>query len=408
MNTIKHPELASQGKKNIAWAEMQMTALSQVRKKFEQVVPLQNQTVVACLHATKETAVLMKVLQAGGAKVVLAGSNPLSTQDDVVAALVEDGIEVHAFRGQTDTEYYECLEKAADAGPSITMDDGCDLISLLHSKRQDLIPNVIAGQEETTTGVIRLKAMAQDKALKYPVIAVNDTPTKHLFDNVYGTGQSTLDAIIRSTNILFAGKTVLVVGYGYCGRGVAMRSVGMGARVIVSEIDPVRALQAYMDGHQVMATVDAVKYADVVVTVTGNKHVIRKEHFENMKPNVILANAGHFNVEIDLPSLEKMSVATDNLNEHTKMYMLPKGKRIHVLADGRLVNLAAAEGHPSSVMDMSFSNQALVCEWLVKNHSSLSPGVMDVPEEIDSYVAQMKLEGLGIQIEKLTQEQKNI
>ena len=403
---VKDSSLAKQGKTRIEWAENHMPVLIKIRKEFEKKKPFENLVIGACLHVTKETAVLVKTLKAGGAKVALCGSNPLSTQDDVAAALVEEGINVFAWRGQTKEEYYWCVNKVLDFKPNITLDDGADLITTIHSKRQELIENVYGGQEETTTGVIRLRAMEKDGALKYPIIAVNDTPTKSLFDNVYGTGQSTIDGILRATNILLAGKTFVVCGYGRCGKGLAKRAKGMGSNVIVVEVDPVKALQAFMDGFRVMSMKEAAKVGDIFVTVTGDKDVIRKEHMKLMKSGAILANAGHFNVEISIPDLESLAVKKRKIKENVDEFILEDGRKLYLLSEGRLVNLAAAEGHPSEVMDMSFSNQALCCEWIVNHHKELEPKVYDVPKEIDEKVAVLKLESIGIKIEKLTPEQK--
>jgi len=398
--------LAEKGKLKIEWAEKHMPALMRIRKDFENTKPFTGITIAACLHVTKEAAVLAKTLKAGGAVVALCGSNPLSTQDDVASALVKGGINVFAWRGLNSDEYYWCLNKVLDLKPNITLDDGADLISTVHSKRQELFSTIYAGQEETTTGVIRLKAMAKDKALKYPVIAVNDTPTKNLFDNYYGTGQSSLDGIMRATNILFAGKNVVVCGYGQCGKGVALKAKGLGANVTVTETNPLRALQAVMDGFLVKPLAEASKTGDVFITVTGDKNVIRSEHIKEMKDGAILANSGHFNVEISLSDLEKMAESKRTIKENVQEYVLENGRKIYFLAEGRLVNLAAAEGHPSEVMDMSFSNQALTCEWIVKNYKNLRPEVYNVPKEIDDKVAQLKLEAMGITIDKLTEEQE--
>jgi len=398
--------LAENGKLKIEWAEKHMPALMKIKKEFEITKPFAGLTIAACLHVTKETAVLIKTLKAGGAVVALCGSNPLSTQDDVAAALVKEGINVFAWRGVNSDEYYWCLNKVLDFKPNITLDDGADLISTVHSKRQELFPTIYAGQEETTTGVVRLKAMAKDKALKYPVVAVNDTPTKNLFDNYYGTGQSSLDGIMRATNILFAGKNVVVCGYGQCGKGVAAKSRGLGSNVTVTEVNPLRALQAVMDGFHVVPLPEACKIGDVFITVTGDKNVIRGEHIKEMKDGAVLANAGHFNVEISLPDIEKMAVNKRTIKENVQEYEMEDGKKIYFLAEGRLVNLAAAEGHPSEVMDMSFSDQALTCEWIVKNYKSLQPDVYDVPKEIDDRVAELKLEAMDVTIDKLTEEQE--
>ena len=401
---VKDLSLSSKSKLNIEWAENHMPVLMKIREIFSQEKPLKNILIAACLHVTKETAVLVKTLKAGGAEIFLCGSNPLSTQDDIAAALVKEGISVFAWRGQNKEDYYWCLNKVLDSNPNITLDDGADLISTVHSKRKDLLENIIGGQEETTTGVIRLKAMEKDNALKYPIIAVNDTPTKRMFDNVYGTGQSTIDGILRATSILLAGKNFVVCGYGYCSSGIAKRAKGMGSNVIITEVDPIKALKAVMDGFKVMPLIEAAKIGDIFVTATGNKNVIRKEHMELMKNGVILANSGHFNVEISISDLENLSSEKRKIRENVEEYKLKNGKKIYLLSEGRLVNLAAAEGHPSEVMDMSFANQALCTEFLVKN--KLDPGVYDVPEEIDKRVAKLKLEVMGIKIDKLTEEQE--
>ena len=359
-----------------------------------------------CLHVTEATAALVKVLKSGGAKIFLAGCNPLSTQDEVAAALAQEGIEVFAWKGQNTKDYYWCLNQVLDAKPMITFDDGADLLTVLHTKRQELLKNVIGGQEETTTGVIRLKAMAKEGVLKYPVIAVNDTPTKHMFDNVYGTGQSTIDGILRATNILLAGKYFVIAGYGYCGKGLARRAAGMGAKVIVCEVDPVKALQAAMDGYLVMRMIDAAKIGDIFVTVTGDKHVIRKEHFMKMKDGAILANSGHFDFEIKLDDLSGMTKSKRKIKDNVDEHICKDGRILYVLSEGRLVNLTAAEGHPSSVMDMSFANHALSARWLVKNYKQLNLEVYDVPQEIDQKIARLKLNALGIQLDSLTLEQK--
>ena len=403
---VKDLSLAEVGKKKIEWAESRMPVLMKIRKEFKRKKPFKNLTIGCCLHVTKETAVLVKTLKAGGARVALAGSNPLSTQDDVAAALVKDGINVFAWREENNKEYYWSIDQVLSFKPNITIDDGGDLTSTIHMKRQDLIRNIYGGQEETTSGVIRFRAMEKDKALKYPIIAVNDTPTKRMFDNVYGTGQSAIDGILRSTNVLLAGKNFVVCGYGYCGKGLTRRARGMGSNVIVVEVDPVKALQAVMDGFRVMPMRDAARIGDVFVTVTGDKHVIRGEHIKLMKNGAILANSGHFNVEISIPELEKLASKKRKIRENVEEFTLKDGRKIYLLAEGRLVNLAAAEGHPSEVMDMSFSNEALCCEWLVKNYRKLKPRVYDVPKEIDERVAKLKLELMGIEIEKLTEEQK--
>ncbi|MGB9577471.1 MAG: adenosylhomocysteinase, partial [Candidatus Norongarragalinales archaeon] len=360
----------------------------------------------ACLHVTKETGVLVRTLRAGGAEVALCASNPLSTQDDVAAALTVEGFKVFAAKGMTNDEYYYCLNAALDVKPNITIDDGADLINAIHGRRPELLKDLWAGQEETTTGVIRLRAMARAGALKYPVIAVNDTPTKHLFDNVYGTGQSTIDGIVRATNELIAGKTFVVVGYGYCGKGLAKRADGMGAKVVVVEVDPVEALKAHLDGFQVKTMLEAARVGDIFCTVTGNKHVIRREHFEVMRDGAIVCNSGHFDVELNLEDLEAMKKAKRELMPLVEEYSLRDGRRVIVLAQGRLVNLACAEGHPSEVMDMSFSNQALCSEYIAKNKAKLKEKkVYDVPADIDVTVAKLKLESHGLGLEELTREQ---
>jgi adenosylhomocysteinase len=403
---VKDIKLAAEGQQRLSWAEQEMPVLMQIRKEFEKSKPLKGLRVGVCLHVTKETGVLVRTLKAAGATPIVTGSNPLSTQDDVAAALAKEGVNVFAWKHQTNKEYYECLNAGLDLKPQITMDDGADLISLLHNERKDLLKDVLAGQEETTTGVIRLKAMAKDGALKYPVIAVNDTPTKHLFDNFYGTGQSTIDALLRATNVLLAGKTVVIAGYGHCGHGIAQVAAGHGSHVIVTEVDAVAALKASMDGYQVMPMREAAKLGDVFITVTGNKDVIRKEHFEVMKHRAIVANSGHFNVEIKIDDLEVLSKKKIALDKNIDEYQMKNGRSVYLLAGGRLVNLAAAEGHPSSVMDMSFANQALTCAWLAKNYKTLTPGVHDVPAVIDDRVASLKLASMGVKMDKLTPEQE--
>jgi adenosylhomocysteinase len=405
---IKDIALADLGKRRTEWAFQSMPVLQSIRKQFIKAQPLAGKRVAACLHVTSETANLMITLRDGGASVVLCASNPLSTQDDVASTLVRDyGIPVYAIKGENNDVYYQHLTAAAEHAPHITMDDGADLVSLLHSKRQDLAANIVGGTEETTTGVIRLRAMAKDGVLKYPIVAVNDALTKHLFDNRYGTGQSTLDGIIRATNVLLAGLNLVVVGYGWCGRGVAMRARGMGANVIVTEVDPTKAIEAVMDGYRVMSMAEAAVIGDIFVTVTGNKHVIARDHFERMKSGAILCNSGHFNVEIDLEALAKMSSSHRQTREFVEEYSFRDGRRLNVLADGRLINLSAAEGHPASVMDMSFANQALSAEYMVKNHSQLENRVYAVPENLDKEVARMKLESMGVKIDRLTAEQEH-
>jgi len=404
---IKDITLADVGKRRTEWASQSMPVLQTIRKQFIKTQPLAGKRVAACLHVTSETANLMITLRDGGASVVLCASNPLSTQDDVAATLVRDyGIPVYAIKGENNDVYYQHLTAAAEHAPHITMDDGADLVSLLHSKRHDLAANIVGGTEETTTGVIRLRAMAKDGVLKYPIVAVNDALTKHLFDNRYGTGQSTIDGIIRATNVLLAGLNLVVAGYGWCGRGVAMRARGLGANVIVTEVDPTKAIEAVMDGYRVMSMSEAAAIGDVFVTVTGNKHVIARDHFERMKSGAILCNSGHFNVEIDLEALAKISSSHRQTREFVEEYALRDGRRLNVLADGRLINLSAAEGHPASVMDMSFANQALSAEYMVKNHSQLENRVYAVPEDLDKQVARMKLESMGVKIDRLTPEQE--
>jgi len=403
---VKDIKLAEKGKLKIEWAEDHMSVLMKIREEFKKNQPFKGLTIGCCLHVTKETAVLMKTLKTGGAIVGLCQSNPLSTQDDVAAALAEEGIYVYAWRGCDNKEYYWSLNKVLDLKPNIIIDDGADLISTIHSKRQEIIDNVYGGQEETTTGVIRLRAMEKDNALKYPIIAINDTPTKHMFDNYYGTGQSTIDGILRSTNIMFAGKTVVVGGYGYCGSGIAMRAKGMGSNVIVTEVDYLRALKAVMDGFRVMPMNEAAKIGDIFVSSTGDRDVVTTEHFKLMKDGVIVANSGHFNVEIDVEGLEKVSKSKRTIRENTVEYTLNNDKRIYLLADGRLVNLAGAEGHPCSVMDMSFADHALSAEFLVKNHEKLKNKVYDVDPKIDKRISKLKLESMGVKMDKLTQEQE--
>ncbi len=404
---VKDLSLAEKGVLRIQWAEKDMPVLRQIRERFLKEKPLKNTTIAACLHVTTETANLMITLKAGGADVYLTASNPLSTQDDVAAALVKEyGIPTFAIHGEDRDTYYSHIKEVLDRKPNITMDDGADLISTLHQERQELIPNIYGGTEETTTGVIRLKAMAKEGALKFPVIAVNDAYTKHLFDNRYGTGQSTIDGILRATNRLLAGSNFVVAGYGWCGKGVAMRANGMGANVIVTEVDPLKALEARMDGFRVMPMVEASKIGDFFVTVTGDINVIDRHHFEVMKDGAIVSNSGHFDVEINIKALEEMAVSTREIRENVKEYTLPDGRNIYVLAEGRLVNLAAAEGHPAQVMDMSFANQALSAEYLLKEHNNLENKVYKVPDELDFEVAKIKLDAMGIKIDELTEEQK--
>jgi adenosylhomocysteinase len=403
---VKDLKLAEQGRKNIAWAEMQMGALLKVKERFEKEKPLDGLRVGLALHVTKETAVLVRTLVAGGAKVAITGCNPLSTQDDVAAALAEEDISIWAYKGETKEDYYRYLNYVISFKPSITIDDGCDLVSEIHTKHSDIIPEIIGGAEETTTGVIRLRAMEKDGALKYPVIAVNDAKTKHLMDNIKGTGQSTLDGILRATNVLFAGKNFVVCGYGECGKGVAKRASGMDSSVIVVEVDPFRALQAAMDGFRVMTISEASKVGDIFVTVTGNKNVIDIQHMEDMKDGAILANSGHFDAEINVNELEKISKSKRNIRPFMDEYTLENGKRVFILGEARLVNLAAAEGHPSTIMAMSFCNQAFACEFLVKNKGKLKPEVYPLPQDKDHEIALLQLDAMGIKIDSMTDEQK--
>jgi adenosylhomocysteinase len=405
---IADPSLAAQGRLRIEWAERSMPVLRQIRERFERERPFAGTRIAACMHVTTETANLMRTLQAGGAELALCASNPLSTQDDTAAALVHEyGISVFARNAVDTGGYYAHINAALDIAPHQVFDDGCDLVNTLHTTRQELLADVKGGCEETTTGVIRLKAMAGDKALLFPMVAVNDTDTKHMFDNRYGTGQSTLDAVFRATNTLLAGKTVVVAGYGYCGKGVAERAKGMGANVVVTEIDPTKALDATMQGLRVMPMSAAAEVGDVFITVTGNRDVLRAEHFAAMKDGAIFANSGHFDVEIDVKWLEANAVAVNRKIRHqTDEYVMADGRRLLLLAEGRLVNLGAAEGHPAAVMDMSFADQALTAEWLVTNAGELTPGVYDVPTEIDREVARLKLAAMGVGIDTLTPEQQ--
>ncbi|ADY73741.1 Adenosylhomocysteinase [Desulfurobacterium thermolithotrophum DSM 11699] len=404
---VKDLSLADKGKDRIEWAEIDMPVLrKEIRKRFLEEKPLKGVRIAACLHVTTETANLMRTLKEGGAEVYLCASNPLSTQDDVAAALVKHyDIPVFAIKGEDEETYYQHIEAVLSKKPHITMDDGADLISTLHKNHPELLENVIGGTEETTTGVIRLKAMAKDGVLKYPVIAVNEALTKHLFDNRYGTGQSTIDGILRATNRLLSGSVFVVAGYGWCGKGVAMRARGMGAEVIVTEVDPIKAIEARMDGFRVMPMAEAAKLGDIFCTVTGNLNVIREEHFKVMKDGAIVSNSGHFNVEIDIPALERMAIKKRTVREFVNEYTLEDGRRIYLLAEGRLVNLSAAEGHPASVMDMSFANQALSAEYLVKEGKELRADVYVVPGHIDKHVAELKLKAMGIEIDELTPEQ---
>jgi adenosylhomocysteinase len=404
---VKDLSLAEAGKRRIEWAAQSMPVLATIRKQFIKTQPLAGIRVAACLHVTTETANLMIALRDGGANITLCASNPLSTQDEVAASLVRDyHIPTFAIKGESNDSYYSHLNAALDSAPQFTMDDGADVVGLLHTKRKELLSNVIGGTEETTTGVIRLRAMAKDKVLAYPIIAVNDALTKHLFDNRYGTGQSTLDGIIRATNILLAGLNIVVAGYGWCGRGVAMRAKGMGANVIVTEIDPTKAIEAVMDGFRVMTMKEACSVGDVFITVTGNKNVIARDHFDRLKGGAILCNSGHFNVEIDLDALAAVSSSRREARPFVEEYSMKDGRKLYVLGEGRLINLAAAEGHPASVMDMSFANQALSAEYMAKNHASMENRVYSVPEELDKHVAKMKLESMGFSIDKLSPEQE--
>ena len=403
---VKDESLAPQGKLRIEWAEKQMPVIRLIKHQFEKDQPLKGLTVSACLHVTSETANLVRTLKAGGATVALCASNPLSTQDDVAASLVKDYvISVFAVRGEDSKTYYEHVHKVLDFKPDITMDDGGDLVSTLHSERTELLDSITGGTEETTTGIIRFRNMERDGALKFPIIAVNDAQTKHFFDNRYGTGQSSLDGILRATNVLLAGKKFVVAGYGWCGRGVAMRARGMGSNVIVTEVEPLRALEAVMDGFSVMPMSEAAQIGDIFITATGDKNVIREEHIKKMKDGTILCNTGHFNVEVDIPALEKMSKGKRILRENLEEYTLKDGKNVYLLGEGRLVNLACAEGHPSIVMDMSFANQAYAADYLKRSGKDLEPRVYVVPQEIDTKVAKLKLESMGVNIDVLTKEQ---
>jgi len=403
---IKDINLAEAGKQRIEWARRHMPVLHKIKEQFEKEKPLKGVNVVACLHVTVETANLIYAMKAGGANIALAASNPLSTQDDVAAALASDGIKTFAIKGENEKQYYECLEEALKIKPNVTLDDGADTIALVHSKHKELIKDIKGGCEETTTGVIRLRAMAAEGALKYPVIAVNDAETKMMFDNRYGTGQSTLHGIMNATNILFAGKTVVVSGYGWCGRGVASRTRGLGGNVVVVEIEPRKALEAVMDGFRVMPMKEAAKVGDLFITVTGDISVIRDEHFKVMKDQAIVCNSGHFNVEIDIPALTKISKNVSQIKNDVQEYVLKDGRRIYILAEGRLVNLASAFGHPPEVMDMSFANQALAVKYINEKAGTLSNNVYRVPVDIDNRVARLKLEAMGIEIETLTKEQE--
>jgi len=405
---VKDMRLADGGRKRILWARQDMPVLEKVKERFQKEKPLRGMRFSACLHVTAETANLVQTLKAGGAEVLLCASNPLSTQDDVAASLVRhDKIPVFAIKGEDNKTYYSHLRSGLDHKPVITMDDGADLVSMLHTDYTHLASNLIASMEETTTGVIRLRALEKDGALKIPVIAVNDAATKHLFDNRYGTGQSTIDGVIRATDMLIAGKKVVVAGYGWCGKGVTSRARGMGAKVIVTEVDPVRALEASMDGFEVMTMREAAKVGDLFITLTGDMHVIAKDHLKAMKDGAVICNSGHFDIEIDLKALKKLSNKVEkNVRNFVDAYVLPGGKRIYLIGEGRLVNLAAAEGHPASVMDMSFATQALAAEWAVKNQKKLTPKVYEVPSDVENWVAKLKLSSMGIRIDRLTLEQE--
>lgn len=403
---VKDLKLAEQGKNNIEWAESQMGALLKIRKRFSKEKPLKGIKVGMALHPTKETAALVRTLRAGGADVAICACNPLSTQDDIAAALAKEGVKIWAYKGETRQDYYKYLNKVIAFKPNATIDDGCDLVSEIHRKHSGLIKQIICGTEETTTGIIRLRAMEADKALKYPIIAVNDLKTKHLFDNYLGTGQSTIDGILRASSILIAGKTFVVCGYGPCGKGVALRAKGLGANVIVTEVDALRALQALTDGHRVIPVKEAARIGDVFVTVTGDKHAISIEHIKTMKNGAILANSGHFDIEIDVGKLEKIAKKKRKIRPSMDEYTLPNGNKIYLLGEGRLVNLAAAEGHPSIVMAQSFCGQALAVEYGVKNKGRLPARVIDLPEKLDYHIAELQLEVLGVKYDRLTAEQK--
>jgi len=403
---VKDSHLAEGGRRRIEWADREMPVLRMIRERFAKEQPLKGVRVSACLHVTTETANLMKTLQAGGADIVLTASNPLSTQDDVAASLVtHDEIPVFAIKGEDNATYYKHIAAALDHKPQMTMDDGADLVSTMQKQRRELIPDMIGGTEETTTGVVRLRAMAMDGALTFPIIAVNDAMTKHLFDNRYGTGQSTLDGVVRATNILLAGRNFVVAGYGWCGRGLAMRARGMGSNVIVTEVDPLPALEAVMDGFRVMPMAEAAKIGDIFVTVTGDLNVIDRQHLEVMKDGAIIANSGHFNVEINIPAMEEMAVSKRLVRPFVEQYEFKNGRLVFLLGEGRLINLAAAEGHPASVMDMSFANQALSAEYMIKNGASLEKKVYGVPDEIDREIARLKLQSMGVQVDTLSAEQ---
>ena len=404
---VKDIGRAPEGNDRIAWADDRMPVLRSIRDRFQKEKPFKGVRIGACLHVTTETANLMRTLQAGGAEVALCASNPLSTQDDVAASLVADfGIGMFAIHGEDNDTYYKHINDVLDIKPQITMDDGADLVTTLHSSRDDILKGVFGGTEETTTGVIRLRSMQREGVLKYPIVAVNDARTKHFFDNRYGTGQSTIDGILRSTNILLAGANFVVAGYGWCGRGVAVRARGMGANVIILEVDPIKAIEAVMDGFRVMPALEAAEIGDVFVTLTGDIAILRQEHFERMRDGAIIANSGHFNVEIDIETLEKIAKKKKRVRRDVDQYTLPSGKRLNLLGEGRLINLAAAEGHPAAVMDMSFANQALACEYLLGHHGSLKAEVIPVPERIDREIAALKLHTMGYEIDRLTDQQQ--
>ena len=405
---VRDLTLAAQGRRRIEWAAHEMPVIQQTNDRFMRERPLEGIQIAACLHVTTETANLVHTLKNGGASVRLCASNPLSTQDDVAAAIVADfDIPVFAIHGEERDVYYQHIHRVLEYPPQMTVDDGADLVSTLHQQRTDLLPAMIGGTEETTTGLVRLRAMAADGALQYPIVAINDAMTKHLFDNRYGTGQSTIDGILRATNVLLAGKTFVVVGYGWCSRGIALRARGMGASVVITEVDPLRALEAVMDGYRVLPVLAAAEVGDLFVTATGDVHVLDTPHFQRMKDGAILANSGHFNVEINIEALASLATEVCTPREHLRQYVLPGGRRINLLADGRLVNLSAAEGHPSAVMDMSFANQALCIEYLAQHARDLSPTVYPVPRQIDEQVARLKLQALGVQIDTLTDEQRD-
>jgi adenosylhomocysteinase len=398
---------APEGRRRVEWADRQMPVLRAIRERFERERPMAGMRVAACLHVTSETANLMRTLAAGGAEIALCASNPLSTNDEVAASLVADyGIATYAIKGEDHDTYYRHIEQAIALRPTLTMDDGCDLVSTVHTRFPELLPGIVGGTEETTTGVTRLRAMAGEGALRYPVVAINDADTKHLFDNRYGTGQSTIDGVLRATNMLIAGSTVVIAGYGWCGRGVAARASGLGATVLITEINPLCALEAAMDGYQVVPMAEAAPRGDLFVTVTGNRGVIRREHFERMKDGAIVCNSGHFNVELDLPALAEMATAKQPARPFVDEYRLPDGRRVYVLGEGRLINLAAAEGHPAMVMDMSFANQALSVEYLRRRAGQIAPQVIPVPADVDREVARLKLVAMGIRIDALTPEQE--